>query len=166
MGHYNWAPVYVPAPSLSPKLYSLVRNIRMTSIDRESTMRQTESHDLEDDLDNDVFASDKKTAEKVRKSPSKSNFDRLHLLQASSHPSALPPVISTIDSEANRNCETARRFYASMRHTTLGQTNSSVESSTTDPPLVSPTRSTHATRNEKLKFFRTPGFFYSITNKK
>lgn len=52
----------------------------MTSFERELTIKQTEIHDPEDDLDNDVFGIDQTTPEKVRKSPSRTNFDFLHLL--------------------------------------------------------------------------------------
>ena len=32
---HNWTPMYAPpAPSLSPKLYNLVRNMRLASVDR------------------------------------------------------------------------------------------------------------------------------------
>jgi hypothetical protein len=49
---YNWAPVYVPHPSLSPKFYKLVQNIQMTSLDTNSSTQRTRSN--EDSIDNDT----------------------------------------------------------------------------------------------------------------
>ena len=48
---YNWAPVYNPAPNLSPKFYTLVRNMQMNSFDREASIRQR----TVDEDDDDVF---------------------------------------------------------------------------------------------------------------
>lgn len=62
-GQHNWAPVYVPPSSVSPKLYSLVRNIRMASVDRESSNRMS---DVNDDVsDAEAFSIDETDGNQV-----------------------------------------------------------------------------------------------------
>jgi hypothetical protein len=53
-GPYNWAPTYAPPPSLSPKFYKLVRNVQMSSLDKDSFTQRTESNN--NSIDNDVFS--------------------------------------------------------------------------------------------------------------
>jgi hypothetical protein len=49
-GFRSWTPNYVPALSLSPKLYTLVRNIQMASFERQSSIREM-MHTDEETLD-------------------------------------------------------------------------------------------------------------------
>lgn len=61
----------------------------------------------------------------------------------------------------DRSCETARKFYASMRYTSQCQNSSSLESHSTVPANQLKT----STRPKmKLNLFRTSRFFQSITN--
>lgn len=52
---HNWTPMYhPPAPSLSPKLYNLVRNIRLNSVDRGSISMGKAREHLENVAEEDV----------------------------------------------------------------------------------------------------------------
>jgi hypothetical protein len=109
---YNWAPSYIPASSLSPKLYTSVRNVQTTSVDREL------STDLANKDEDDGSIIDEPNQQLNR----------------------------------NRDCETARKFYASLRNTTLSQKSSSIDSHN-EPPALTPNR------NKRLKSFHAPRCF-------
>ncbi len=51
---YNWTPVYNPPPNVSPKLYKLVRNIQMASLDEEPSIEKIISND--DNIETDGFS--------------------------------------------------------------------------------------------------------------
>ncbi|CAF0756690.1 unnamed protein product [Adineta steineri] len=135
---YNWAPVYNPAPHQSPKLYTLVRNIQMTSFDREQAIQETNNSD--DNVENDIFSI-----------PDESDQIKTSTNRKISQ--------SSQGSNLKRNCETARKFYASMRRTSQCQTTSSNNSTTNDSLLITHDRLIKTNHNDKLKFFHTTRFF-------
>lgn len=109
---YQWPPVYIPAPSLSSKLYTLVRNN-----DKDSALERIDRND-------DIFS--------IADEPNQ-------------------------ELNNNRDSETARKFFASMRHTTQSEKSSSIDSHSELSILP-------INRNGKLKTFHTKRFFQSITN--
>ncbi|CAF1684503.1 unnamed protein product [Adineta ricciae] len=137
-GPYNWAPAYNPVPNLSPKLYTLIRNMQMNSFDREASFRQR-TVDEDDDV-HDVFT-----------------------IPDESEQMKTPSSEKTSETKQERNCETARKFYASMRHSARQVNSSSNDSGSND--LFSPTndRTIQNNSNDHIKFFRSTRFFQSIT---
>ncbi|CAF0969709.1 unnamed protein product [Adineta ricciae] len=136
---YNWAPAYNPVPNLSPKLYALVRNMQMNSFDREASIRPSTVDEDDDDV-HDVFT-----------------------IPDESEQMKTPSSEKTSETKQERNCETARKFYASMRHSARQVNSSSNDSGSND--LFSPTndRTIQNNSNDHIKFFRSTRFFQSIT---
>ncbi|CAF2863167.1 unnamed protein product [Rotaria sp. Silwood2] len=137
---YNWAPTFVPSTSVSPKLHTLVRSIQMVSLEKQLSI-QTMSNNENTSSDNDVCST----------------------VDESDGAHTSPFQNSSQGSNNNRNCETARKFYASMRQTSVCKNSTSADSGDAEPSLLTTNALMKANRANKLKSFRTPRFFQSIT---
>ncbi|CAF1262723.1 unnamed protein product [Rotaria sp. Silwood1] len=140
---YNWAPIFAPSTSVSPKLHTLVRSLQMTSLEKQLSI-QTINDNEHNSSENDVS----------------STGDEFDHAQTSSCQNSSQ---STQKLSYNRNCETARKFYASMRQTSVCKNSMSVDSCDSQPSLLKTNPIMKANRMNKLKNFRTPRFFQSIT---
>ncbi|CAF0863054.1 unnamed protein product [Rotaria sordida] len=141
---YNWAPIFIPSRSVSPKLRTLVRSIRMGSLEKQLSI-QIRNKNENNSSENDIF----------------SIVDESDRIQTSSCQNSSQSIQ---ESSNNRNCETARKFYASMRQTSVYQNTMSIDSYDNQPSLSTKNSLMKANRVEKRKNFRTPHhFFRSIT---
>ncbi|UJR37756.1 hypothetical protein I4U23_030449 [Adineta vaga] len=134
---YSWAPTYNPAHNISPKLYTLVRNIQMNSFEREASIQQNNT--IDETVEHDIFTI-----------PDESEQMKTALSQKSSQ------------TNQDRNCETARKFYASMRQPSQCQTSSSLDSGNNDSSLKIDDRINQTNGNDHSKFLRNIRFFQSI----
>jgi hypothetical protein len=52
---YNWPSIYPATKNQSPKLYTLVNNLRRAQLQKQQAIRQQSSNDDENEVDADVF---------------------------------------------------------------------------------------------------------------
>ncbi|CAF1478700.1 unnamed protein product [Rotaria magnacalcarata] len=141
---YNWAPRFVPSGNTSPQLHTLVRTIQMTSVEKKLAIHQVdnnEHHNTENDS-----------------SPIVDDCDHFETSSSSSHSITQPSQ----EIYNHRNCEAARRLYASMRQTSQCKNSTSVESTDIAPSSLPHNPTAKTAQIHKIKTFRTPSFFQSI----
>ncbi|CAF4172691.1 unnamed protein product [Rotaria socialis] len=144
---YNRAPRFVPSANASPQLHKLVRAIQLASAEKKLTIHQ---------VDNNEHHNTEKDS-----SPIVDDCDPFETSSSSSSSHSITQPPQEIDN--HRNCEAARRLYASMRQTSQCKNSTSIESADLAPSLLPPNPTMKSTQIHKIKTFWTPRFFQSIS---
>ncbi|CAF1410988.1 unnamed protein product [Adineta ricciae] len=135
---YNWPSIYTSTKSQSPKLYTLVKNLRTANIERQPSIKESTTYE---NAQVNVIIEPKHTRK--------------------------PTTISSSPANSQRASEIARKFYASMRRNSQCGHSSSIDSYINEvpSPMNSPSAvdlSINAKRDENLSSFRASYFFQSI----
>ncbi|CAF0941891.1 unnamed protein product [Adineta steineri] len=141
---YRWPSIYNPVRDESPKLYTLVKNIRTANLKRQlSTKKQNNN---EDTNENGIHAG--------------LEIDQSQL-----------PIVRSASISNRRASEIARKFYANMRYTSQFHASLSVDSKNNDSisepntPISIVEVPTTSKPEENIRIFRTTRFFQSIPAK-